>query len=239
MWRETASLRLEYARERVRLTVTPYLNVGIHRLYDGFYSRDLVGGGIGEADVRLHRRVQLLVGTDGEGVGGSVENRITGEAPAVRSHADLSLYGQLTLRPLDRITVVLGDARALQHGLRLRVPLQGRRPLEPRARPRPAHPAHAQLPAADHPRAVPPVPDGQPRPPARVLAQLGRRASASPPGTSSSSCSVYRTEARDLIKYFGVWPAAEVVNIDHLVIWGVEGRVGVKRLGPHVGLRGG
>ena len=47
-----------------------------------------------------------------------------------------------------------------------------------------------------------------------------------------ASCSAFRTEARDLIKYFGVWPAAEVVNIDHLVIWGVEGRVGVKRLGP-------
>jgi outer membrane cobalamin receptor len=42
----------------------------------------------------------------------------------------------------------------------------------------------------------------------------------------------YRTEARNLIKYFGQWPAAEVINIDHIVIWGVEGRMAAKGLGP-------
>lgn len=46
------------------------------------------------------------------------------------------------------------------------------------------------------------------------------------------SCSVYETSAHNIIKYFGVWPSAEVVNIDHFVVRGVEGRVAVRRLGP-------
>ena len=35
-----------------------------------------------------------------------------------------------------------------------------------------------------------------------------------------------------MIKYFGSWPSSEVVNIDEVVIWGVEGRLGLKKLGP-------
>ena len=28
-----------------------------------------------------------------------------------------------------------------------------------------------------------------------------------------------------MIRYFGVWPSVEVVNIDHVVIWGVDARL--------------
>ena len=35
-----------------------------------------------------------------------------------------------------------------------------------------------------------------------------------------------------MIKYFGVWPASEVVNIDHIVIPGIEGRLALRGLGP-------
>jgi outer membrane cobalamin receptor len=42
----------------------------------------------------------------------------------------------------------------------------------------------------------------------------------------------YRTAATNLIKYFGAWPAVEVVNIDRIAIWGMEGRVATRGLGP-------
>jgi outer membrane receptor protein involved in Fe transport len=40
------------------------------------------------------------------------------------------------------------------------------------------------------------------------------------------------TEAFDFIKTFGAWPSAEVVNIDHVLFPGVEGRLELRRLGP-------
>ena len=46
------------------------------------------------------------------------------------------------------------------------------------------------------------------------------------------ACTGYRTAADNMIRYFGAWPTAEVANIDHIVIWGVETRLGVKQLGP-------
>ncbi len=96
----------------------------------------------------------------------------------------------------------------------------------------PATPRVPELPAADYSRALPAVPDGQPRPQAGVRAQRGLRRRLTF-GALRARCSGYRTEAQDLIKYFGVWPSAEVVNIDHIVIWGVEGAGrACKRIGP-------
>jgi outer membrane cobalamin receptor len=43
---------------------------------------------------------------------------------------------------------------------------------------------------------------------------------------------VYKTWATDMIKYFGMWPSAEVVNIDKLEIWGIEGECHVAQFGP-------
>jgi outer membrane cobalamin receptor len=231
VWRETASLHLEYARERVRVAVTPYLNLGIHRLYDGFYSRDLVGGGIGEADARLHRRVQLLVGTADEGVGGTVKNRITGEAPAVRSHADLSLYGQLTLRPLDRVTVALGarELYSTAYGFVFLYKAGVRWDLVPGLAVRSRLTRNFRQPTIRELYLPYPTANPDLKPEYSLDWDAGLDYTK---GRVELSCSVYRTEARDLIKYFGAWPAAQVVNIDHLVIWGVEGRVGVTRLGP-------
>jgi outer membrane receptor protein involved in Fe transport len=231
VWRDTASLQLEYARERVRVTATPYLNVGVHRLYDGFYSRDYVGGGIAEADVRLHRRVQLVAGLGAEGVGGLVKNRITGERPDVRSHLDLSVYAQLAVRPVDRLTLVLGgrglystayDFVSLYRAgaqldvwrslsLHTRIARNFRQPT--------IRELYLPYPTAN--------PDLRPEYALNWDVGVGWI-----DGRFEASCSAFRTEARDLIKYFGVWPTAEVVNIDHLVVWGVEGRVGVRRLGP-------
>jgi hypothetical protein len=35
-----------------------------------------------------------------------------------------------------------------------------------------------------------------------------------------------------MIKYFGSWPTAEVVNIDHTVVYGIEAHLGLTDLGP-------
>lgn len=231
VWRDSVSAQLAYAAGNTRLTLTPYLNLGVHRLYDGFYSRDTVSGAIGEADLRLHPTATLLLGLAAEGVNGMVENRITGERPPVAGLADVSAYGQVTLRPFSRLSVVLGS-RALTstkygfvslykggaywdigHGFSLhgRVSRNFRQPT--------IRELYLPYPIAN--------PNLQPE--YAVNANLGA-------GYASEhlevSCSVYETQAHNLIKYFGVWPSAEVVNIDHFAVHGVEARVSMKGLGP-------
>jgi outer membrane cobalamin receptor len=231
VWRETASLLLAWDQGRVRFSATPYLNVGITRLYDGYYARDAVGGGIAEGDIRLHRRAQLLVGTAGEGVGGRVTNRISGETPAVRTIGDVALYEQLTLRPMDRVALTLGtrELYSTAYGFVFLYKGGARCDLAPGLALRSRVTRNFRQPTIRELYLPYPTANPDLKPEYALNWDLGLDYTAE---HFEASCSVYRTEARDLIKYFGVWPAGEVVNIDHLVIWGVEGRVSVKRLGP-------
>lgn len=231
VWRENASLRLAYRRGVLRATLTPYLDLGIHRLYDGFASRDVVTGFVADSTLRLHPRLRLVLGLAGDQVFGAVENRSSGERPELTPMASLAVYTQLTLRPFDALSLVLGG-RALYssrygavwlykagaswevyRGLRLRARLV-RNFRQPTLR-------ELYLPF--------PTANPQLRPEFALNGDVGLDFVSR---HLSASCAAYRTEARDLIKYFGAWPAAEVVNIDHLLLWGVEGRVALERLGP-------
>ncbi len=231
VWRDSASLQLAYAAGKARLSLTPYLNAGIHRLYDGFYSRDYVSGAIGEMDLRLHPAASLLLGLAADGTDGQVENRITGERPDARGLVNGAFYNQATLRPVAPLTVVLGS-RALYSSKYGFVPLYkaGVRWdaghgffLHGRISRNFRQPTIREL-YLPYPTANPDL-----KPEYAVNTDVGGGYFF---GRFELACTAYRTEARDLIKYFGVWPAAEVVNIDHIVIRGVEGRVALRRLGP-------
>ena len=230
-WRDNASAQLVYTQDGTRLTVTPYLNAGIHRLYDGFYSHDYVAGSTAELDLRLHSQANLLFGLASEGVAGTVVNRITGDHSDARDHIDGSLYSQLTLRPIARTDLVLG-ARELYSSRYGSVPLYkaGARvdlgrgfSLHSRVSRNFRQPTMSEL-YLPYPVANPDL-----KPEYALNSDLGATFVSEHLEISGTG---YRTEARNLIKYFGQWPAAEVINIDHIVIWGVEGRVAAKRLGP-------
>lgn len=231
VWRDNASLQLSWNRGIARLNVTPYFNVGVHRLYDGFYSTDYVSGGTADLELKLHRTTELLLGVGGEHVGGDVENRITGERPNVRGLTDISFFNQLTFRPVDRLTFMLGtrELYSTSYGFNFlykggaRWSIYDGLYVHTRVARNFRQPTIREL--------YLPFPTANPnlRPEHSLNWDFGA-------GYTSEhfevSCSGYRTEAEDLIKYFGAWPSAEVVNIGHLVIWGVEGVVGLKKLGP-------
>jgi hypothetical protein len=40
-----------------------------------------------------------------------------------------------------------------------------------------------------------------------------------------AGCSVFKTWGKDMIRYFGMWPSAEVVNIGRLEIQGIEAEI--------------
>ena len=231
VFRDNASLQLTWVRGMARVSATPYFNIGVHRLYDGFHSTDFVAGGNAELELKPHRATDVLLGLGAEHVDGVVENRISGERPAVRAHTDASVYGQLDLRPLERLVLMLGG-RALystsfgpvflyKGGVRWNI--------------HDGWYAHTRLARNFRQPTIRelylPFPTANPnlRPEYSLNWDFGV-------GYGSEhlevSCSGYRTEAVDLIKYFGAWPSAEVVNIGHVVIWGVEAMVAVKRLGP-------
>jgi len=231
VWRNNASLRLEWRRHPMRLTVTPFFNLGVHRLYDGFLSNDYVAGGIAEADFRLHSTTRLLVGISGQHVDGQVENRIDGERTLVEGLTDLSAYGQLTLQPVRQLSIVAGTrllysmtygpVLLYKGGIRWSIyrGLYAHTRIARNFRQPTIRELYLPFPTAN--------PDLRPEYSLNWDFGLGYETEH-----FEISCTGYRTQADDMIRYFGAWPTAEVVNIDHIVIWGVEGRVGVRRLGP-------
>jgi len=47
-----------------------------------------------------------------------------------------------------------------------------------------------------------------------------------------AGCSVFKTWGKDMIRYFGMWPSAEVVNIGRLEIQGIEAEISIDNIGP-------
>jgi iron complex outermembrane receptor protein len=231
VWRDTVSAQLAYAAGKLRLAITPYLNVGIHRLYDGFYSRDYVGGGSGELQARLHPSAILLVGLAGDRVDGRVEDRVAGEAEAVRGFGSAALYGQVTLRPWMPLTIVLGS-RGLWSSAYGLVPLYKAGARWDLGRGFYAHgrvSRNFRQPTIRELYLPYPVANPALKPEYAVSSELGVGYLS---GRLEIACTAYRTEAHALIKYFGAWPTAEVINLDHVVVRGIEGRVAVRQLGP-------
>jgi outer membrane cobalamin receptor len=231
VWRDNASLHLACAEGPLRPSMILFLNFGRHRLYDGFFSSDYTAGAIAETDLRLHRVIGLLLGLAVEGVTGEVENRVTGERPDVEGLVDFSFYNQATLTPVAPLTLVMGTRELysttygfaflykaglrwdIYRGLfvRSRVTRNFRQPT--------LRELYLPFPTAN--------PDLKPE------FSLNWDVSAGFAGEHIEiSCTGYRTQAQNMIKYFGAWPSTEVVNIDKVVIWGVEGSIGLTRLGP-------
>jgi outer membrane receptor protein involved in Fe transport len=231
VWRDNVSLSLDYAGDSFSARVQPYFNAGVHELYDGFRSEDYTFGTIAEARLSLNRFAEMLAGLDVGWVGGDVENRITGERPDVGATTDVALYHQLTVRPVEGLTAVLGArevfsttwdfAALVKAGLRWdvweglylhsRVTRNYRRPT--------LRELYLPYPTAN--------PELRPEFALNWDFGIGWRS-----GHVDVSCTGYRTEARDLIRTFGAWPSAETVNVGKIRIWGVEGRVALERLGP-------
>ena len=231
VWRDNLSLHLHYQHEKFKLRVTPYFTIGVHELYDGFYSHDYATGGNAETDIKIHRMVKLLLGIGAEYVNGEVENRIDRESQLVHGLTNYSFYNQLTFKPVDSLSMVIGSREMynttygfvfLYKGgfkwnlfkglyLRSRVTRNFRQPT--------IRELYLPFPTSN--------PDLKPEYSLNWDFEAGFESEH-----LELSATGYRTQAENMIKYFGSWPTAEVVNIDEIVIWGVEVRIGLKKLGP-------
>jgi outer membrane cobalamin receptor len=231
VWRERLSLEVGLAEGPLRISLIPYVNLGRHELYDGFYSLDYTAGGSLESAYRLHRDAELRVGVATEWVDGKVDNRLSGAPTPVRGLGSYSLYHQLTVRPVKPLSVVFGmrDVYSTAYGLvvvskaGVHYHLGDGLYLRSRVAQSFRQPTIREL--------YLPFPTANPnlRPEYALDSDLGGGYLGEHLDVSVTG---YRTQAKDLIKYFGAWPTAEVVNIDQVVIWGIEGRVALRSLGP-------
>lgn len=231
VWRNNSSLGLEWNHRNLRLSITPAFNAGVHRLYDGFRSVDIVAGTREEIAYRFAPASELLVGVDQHHVAGNVENRATLTETTVNAINDVSVYGQVTVRPIAPMSLVLG-ARELysdkygaitlyKTGVHLRLwrGLSVHTRVARNFRQPTLRELYLPFPSAN--------PDLRPEYALNWDAGLSYVSEH-----LEGSASIYRTAARDLIRYFGVWPTAEVVNIDRITLWGTEALLRLRGYGP-------
>ncbi|MDY0003254.1 MAG: TonB-dependent receptor, partial [Polyangia bacterium] len=231
VWRNQSSLGMDYERKWLRLSVKSYLNAGVHRLYDGFFSQDFVGGGTVESTMLLHRTLELVLGAAAEHQNGHVENRGTGEVSSIRGLTSLSFYNQLRWRPLPALTLVGGtrELYSTTYGFALLYKAGVRWQIcrglftSTRVAKNFRQPTIREL--------YLPYPTANPELKPEVSLNWDFTFGFSSRRLEISG-TLYRTHARNLIKYFGAWPSSEVVNIDEIEVWGVSGKLALHRLGP-------
>jgi outer membrane cobalamin receptor len=215
----------------VALVSNVWLNAGEHTLYDGFYSRDYTGGCKVEANGALGEILELIAGIQGNYVDGSVRNRIEKTSEQVVPMTDGALYGQAAVSPCKRLQVVAGGRTLYSDpfgfvplykcGIRWELfdTLTLHTHLSRNFRQPTLRELYLPFPTAN--------PDLQPEYAMNVDGGAELRWQKVRLG-----CTIFRTRATNLIKYFGAWPTAEVVNIDEIKIWGVDINGGVMDIGP-------
>ncbi|OGJ87376.1 MAG: hypothetical protein A2268_14580 [Candidatus Raymondbacteria bacterium RifOxyA12_full_50_37] len=230
--RNTFTGRLKMSLIDWNLSVVPWFNFGEHRLYDGFFSRDYTAGTTVEATRSfLDSKIELLLGAGGDHIDGLVTNRITDETETVKPMSGGSAYSQLSVSPKPGLTLV-GGVRAYYSTRYGYVPLYKAGiawgvfqllTLHSRITRNFRQPTLREL-YLPYPTANPGL-----KPEHATNWDAGIELS---PRFLHLSCSVYKTWAQNLIKYFGMWPSAEVVNIDQMEISGIEGELELKAWNP-------
>jgi len=231
VWREEASAQLAWRAAGTRATVTPHLHLGVHRLYDGFWSRDTVLGLRGEVALRPLRRWRTLFGLAGEQLRGELEDRTGDPLPQPAPQSEAAAYHQSEVWLLPSLRALVGGRAVASDpygwtllykaGAVWDLPwgfaLQGRVARNYR------RPTLREL--------YLPFPTANPdlRPELATCRDLGLRWAGA---LGSVALTAYSTSLRDQIKTFGTWPSAEVVNIDRAELRGLEARAEFGPLGP-------
>ncbi|GAB4292469.1 MAG: TonB-dependent receptor [Myxococcota bacterium] len=227
--RNNASFSAEYFAPKFYLSSIAFINYGDHKLYDGFHSDDYLTGIITEGNIRLLDSLRLLLGVSGDSAFGDVENRISGERFDVEGSSAAAFYNQLTFAPLSRLLFTAGTRELYNtsFGPLFLYKVGGRWEFVEGFFLRSRYVTNYRQPTIRE-RYLP-FPVANPK----LDAEFSRNLDIGIMALSrrfESDLSVYRTSADNLIRYFGAYPAAEVVNIDHIVFWGVDGYMKLKEL---------
>ncbi|MGC9043053.1 MAG: TonB-dependent receptor [Myxococcota bacterium] len=226
VYRNNFHLKLEYERENIKTSIIPFINGGEHRLYDGFRSYDYAAGLITEINIKFINYIQSTFGISSINSGGSAENIISGYQSDRKDLSGYAIYNQTVLRLPFKLSIQAGlrehysptyqDFFLYQFGLlynfytdlyfRTRISKNFRQPT--------IRELYLPFPVAN--------PDLKPETSLNRDISLGYN-----DGTFNTEITYYKTYAKNLIKYFGAWPTAEVVNIDEYEVPGLEANIGL------------
>lgn len=228
--RNSFSAQFKHDRSSVSLSLVPWINTGEHKLYDGFLSRDYTAGG--SAEVTLSGKwIKTIAGISGEYIDGTVQNRISNTSSSLKSQSISSLYGQVALEA-DKHLSGLAGARILYSSRYGTVFLYKAslhwNPLEPLS----FHSRIAKnfrIPTLRELYLPFPVANPDLRPELSLNWDAGMEIKVE---NLKAGCSVFKTWGKDMIRYFGMWPSAEVVNIGRLEIQGIEAEISIDNIGP-------
>lgn len=231
--RNNFSARFDKVRNGMNISITPWLTIGEHRLYDGFLSRDLTSGATLElAGLVGNSSLHYRAGVAGEYVHGRVFARDPFVTELfVQASKSADIYGQITAKPGLHVTVVSGG-RIHYNNLYGTIPLyklgltwdpNGVLSIHTRLTKNFREPTLREL-------YLPfPVQNNKLLPETAFNWDAGGDFRV---GKLSLGGTLFRTWASNMIKYFGQWPSAEVINIDNMEIVGVEGQLAVNTIGP-------
>lgn len=228
--RNSFSAQFKHDRSSVSLSFVPWINTGEHKLYDGFLSRDYTAGG--SAEVTLSGKwIETIAGMSGEYIDGTVQDRLSNTFSPVKSQSISALYGQVALET-DMDLSGLAGARVLYSSRYGTVFLYKAslhwNPLEPLS----FHSRIAKnfrIPTLRELYLPFPVANPDLRPELSLNWDAGMEIKAE---NLKAGCSVFKTWGKDMIRYFGMWPSAEVVNIGRLEIQGIEAEISIDNIGP-------
>jgi iron complex outermembrane receptor protein len=230
--RLNASTLFEYFQNGMEWRAAAFASMGRHALYDGFLGYDLVTGAYLENCWKVHQKLDLLLGASFDHVDGRVENRIEGEKETVEGLSNLALYQQATWRPLDWLSLVAGTREVLSfdYGFLFLYKAGAVARLWPGGTLRARYSANFRQPTIRERYLPYPVANPDLKPETSRTADAGVLQRLD--DWLEVQLTFFVTQADNFIKYFGSWPTAEVVNIDHVVFPGVEGLIRLDRLGP-------
>lgn len=231
-YRFSQSLSLRHTSAWLSGFATLYGNVGLHRLYDGFSSRDEIGGLWIEERAQLARWLAVSLGVDARVAGGTAENTITPTRYGSHHTWSVGPYAQAVATPLGWLAATFGARMAwaqgrgwlplLKGGLELR-PWSGGR-IFGRAVQNFREPTIVEL--------YLPMPVANPglKPERSLTVDFG--VDEDWPGVGRATLTAFRTEAHDYIRTLGAFPTWTRANVAHAVFWGVEGALRLTLLRP-------
>ncbi|MDX9720671.1 MAG: TonB-dependent receptor [Myxococcota bacterium] len=229
--RNNSSLRLSFDQARWSWSAQPYLSVGLHRLYDGFHSLDWSVGLRSELSWQALDGLEALFGLSAEHTEGDVQNVADGVSEPTDAQNDLGAFAQATLLLFERLHL-MGGLR-FHHSLRwgsyvlakggIRLELPAGFSLRARVARNFRQPTIREL-YLPYPVANPEL-----QPELALNSDVGIGWDY---GVLHLESNVYRSYAKQLIKTFGAWPTATVVNIDEIEVWGIEASATLTALGP-------
>jgi iron complex outermembrane receptor protein len=231
VWRDVVSANVSYATPRLAVRAIPYANIGQHELYSGFVSHDGTFGGLAEAEWQPVDPLIALFGISADDVDADAKNPALEQTEPVHPLQTYAFYNQLSWSPWPSLALV-GGTRELEspkYGFVFLYKGGAKWTFFPGFDVRARIVKNFRQPTISE--LYIPFPSNNPNLKPENALNIDAGFDIDVPHFEATVTG-YRTYAQNFIKYFGEWPASEVINIDQLTIYGVEAHLGAKKLGP-------